>query len=181
MSDDTDGGIAIDAFNRLDSHAAAVLLTACCGARRWIVRMVNGRPYDSLKSILEQADDCWWSLDASDWREAFAHHPRIGEQTDVVSQNGRASRWSVREQSGMDAAHEDVRDAIAEANRAYEERFGYTYIVYATGKTSEEMLALVRTRLHNAPDVELRVAAEEQRQITRLRLTTLFADDGSTS
>jgi 2-oxo-4-hydroxy-4-carboxy-5-ureidoimidazoline decarboxylase len=116
-------------------------------------------------------------LDPADWREAFSHHPRIGERKSAVPQSERGSAWAAGEQAGVERAHGDVRDALAAANREYERRFGYIYIVFATGKSAEDMLALARQRLSNDPDVELRAAAEEQRKITRLRLDKLL-DNG---
>ena len=92
-----------------------------------------------------------------------------------MPQSERSSAWAAGEQSGIARAPEDVRAELAAANREYERRFGYTYIVFATGKSAEEMLALARERLRNDPDVELRAAAEEQRKITGLRLDKLLA------
>jgi OHCU decarboxylase len=109
----------------------------------------------------------WWSLGPDDWREAFAHHPRIGE---------RAEGWSAAEQAGVAGAAGDVRAQLAAANRAYETRFGHIYLVRAAGRGADELLALARARLANDAETELRVAAEEQRQITRLRLERLFAE-----
>jgi len=130
--------------------------------------MVARRPVESRDAVLAAADEIWTSLDASDWLEAFAHHPRIGEQTkDPVA---------ATEQSGVGGASDDVRDALARANRDYERRFGYIYIVCATGKTAAEMLAMASERLQNDPDTELRVAAEQQQKITRLRLQKLLED-----
>ena len=130
--------------------------------------MVARRPFGSREAALDAADEIWTSLAGHDWREAFAHHPRIGEQTT----NSVASK----EQSGVSGAAGDVRQALAQANRDYEQRFGYIYIVCATGKSAEEMLAIAKDRLQNDPDTELRVAAEEQRTITRLRLQKLLEE-----
>jgi OHCU decarboxylase len=136
--------------------------------------MVARRPYGSLDAVLAAADDIWWSLDPTDWREAFAHHPRIGEQASGATQDERARDWSAAEQANVATAHDTIRDALAAANDEYERKFGYIYIVCATGKSAEDMLSLARERLDNPPDVEFRVAAEEQRKITRLRLEKLL-------
>lgn len=153
---------------------ARKLLTACCGASRWVSGMLAQRPFGSRARVLSTADEVWRSLDSGDWREAFSHHPRIGERKSAAPQSERGSAWAAGEQSGVERAHDDVRAQLAAANREYEERFGYIYIVFATGKGAEEMLALARERLRNDPDVELRAAAEEQRKITRLRLDNLL-------
>jgi 2-oxo-4-hydroxy-4-carboxy-5-ureidoimidazoline decarboxylase len=169
--------ITVQELNELPATRAAELLAACCGAPRWVSTMVARRPYASIDEVLASADDVWASLDQHDWREAFARHPRIGEAETAPPNDERERTWAAGEQSSVATAQESVRDALVEANIKYERRFGYIYIVCATGKSADEMLALARGRLHNSPKVELRVAAEEQRKITRLRLEKLFADE----
>jgi 2-oxo-4-hydroxy-4-carboxy-5-ureidoimidazoline decarboxylase len=177
--------IAVAELDELPSAQAAELLRACCGATRWVAGMVARRPFHTRDVALDEADDVWWSLDPDDWLEAFAHHPRIGEGRSAAPQDpgsspgqaARAAAWSAGEQAGAAGAADDVQAALAAANRAYEARFGHIYIVCATGKSAEEMLAIARVRLANDADTELRVAAEEQRKITRLRLEKLLTDD----
>jgi 2-oxo-4-hydroxy-4-carboxy-5-ureidoimidazoline decarboxylase len=125
--------------------------------------MTQLRPFHSCAELLAAADELWNSLGPDDWREAFSHHPRIGE---------RATGAAATEQSGMRSAADDLRAKLAEANREYEQRFGYIYIVCATGRSAEEMLDIVKGRLNNEPETELKVAAEEQRKITQIRLKT---------
>jgi len=156
-----------EGLNRLPREQAIRELLACCGSRAWAERMAAARPFRTIDALLEAADGVWHSLRPDDWLEAFRAHPRIGEQ-------GK-QRWSQQEQSGAADASADIKVALAEANRLYEERFGYIFIVCATGKTAAEMLRMARERLGNDPGRELRVAAEEQRQITRLRLQKLVA------
>jgi OHCU decarboxylase len=158
----------VSEFDDLPAARAADMIQPCCGAARWVAEMVARRPFGSLEELLASADEVWWSLEPDDWREAFAHHPRIGE---------RAAGWAAGEQAGVAGASGDVRDELAAANRAYEARFGHIYLVRATGRSAEELLALARARLANDAESELRVAAEEQRQITRLRLEKLFTED----
>jgi OHCU decarboxylase len=141
-------------------------LRQLCGSRRWAERMAARRPFATPHEMLQAADDIWWSLDAEDWLEAFRAHPRIGEAT--------LDRDASREQSSMAAADADVRARLAQGNREYEARFGYIFIVCAAGKSAGEMLAMLKRRLQNAPDEELRVAASEQAHITRLRLNRLL-------
>jgi 2-oxo-4-hydroxy-4-carboxy-5-ureidoimidazoline decarboxylase len=166
----------LDAFPA--AHAAE-LLAACCGAPRWVSSMIARRPFETLDALLAAADDIWWSLDQHDWREAFARHPRIGEAESAPPDGERERSWASGEQAGVGTAQESVRSALVEANRDYERRFGYIYIVCATGRSADEMLALARGRLHNAPKIELRVAAEEQRKITRLRLEKLLVGEAT--
>ena len=163
-------------FDDLPAARAAELLRPCCGASRWVAEMVARRPFGTLDELLAGADEVWWSLGPDDWREAFAHHPRIGERTAAVTQDARGAAWSAGEQAGVAAASGDARAALAEANREYEARFGHIYLVCATGRGAEELLAAARARLANDAESELRVAAEEQRRITRLRLEKLFTE-----
>lgn len=154
------------------------MLADCCGSSRWVETMVERRPFRSRHLLLATADEVWRSLEHRDWLEAFAHHPRIGERTiDIAQGEGegeRGSAWSVGEQAGVEAAGDDMRDALAQANLEYERRFGYIHIVCATGKTAFDILQRIRARLGNDPDAEIEVAAEEQRMITRLRIEKLL-------
>jgi 2-oxo-4-hydroxy-4-carboxy-5-ureidoimidazoline decarboxylase len=161
-------------FDALPDHQALLLLQSCCGASAWVHGMLARRPFGTVVRLLDAADEIWWSLTPDDWREAFEHHPRIGERAAAVPQGAAARDWSADEQRGASAAHEATRQALAEGNREYERRFGHIYLVCATGKSAEEMLALLRQRLSNDPATELRVAAGEQAKITRLRLEKLF-------
>ena len=146
---------------------AEAFLRACCGSAEWVRRMMARRPFGSEAAALDVADRIWVSLFPVDWREAFGAHPRIGDR------NARGP--AAAEQAGARNAPEAVQDALGEANLAYEERFGYIFIVCASGKSAEEMLDLCRRRLDNDPVAELAVSAEEQRKITRLRMEKLFA------
>jgi len=131
--------------------------------------MMARRPFASEETALAAARDEWFALSADDWREAFGHHPRIGDR-DALRLRFASRDPAAREQSGVDAASETALSALAEANRTYEERFGYIFIVCATGRTAEEMLALLRARLGNDPQTEIRVAAGEHAKICELRL-----------
>ena len=169
--------ITVGEVDEISESTAAELLTDCCGSSRWVSEMVAARPFGSRDAVYSAADRIWNALSASDWVEAFEHHPRIGERTSALGQGERGAEWSSREQVGIETAGDDVRRALAAVNQEYEQRFGYTYIVCATGKTPEEMLDLARKRLRNAAAAEIRVAAEEQRKITRLRLQNLLEED----
>jgi hydroxyisourate hydrolase len=171
----------VQAFDALPDHEAAPLLQSCCGSQAWVQAMLARRPFGTLQRALDQADDVWWSLGPEDWREAFDHHPRIGERTAAAPQGEAARAWSAEEQRGASAASEHTRDELARGNREYERRFGHIYLVRATGRSAEEMLALLRERLSNDPETELRVAAGEQAKITRLRLEKLFGPSSTHS
>ena len=149
------------AINAMAEEEAGAAMLACCGSKRWARRMAERRPFSSEAELFADAGRIWGELSEEDWLEAFAAHPKIGE---------RASGQAAAEQAGARGASPETLAALARANREYEERFGYIFIVCASGRSAEEMLDLCRRRLHNAPAEELKVAAEEQRRITRLRL-----------
>jgi 2-oxo-4-hydroxy-4-carboxy-5-ureidoimidazoline decarboxylase len=172
----TSGLTDVAAFDRMPAARAAELLRACCGAGRWVEGMVAKRPFGSIHALLSAADEVWRMLGPTDWREAFEHHPRLGESRTAVSQDERARAWSSGEQAGMQGAPSDVRASLAAANAAYERRFGFICIICATGLAAGEILTRTEERLANEPDEELAIAAEEQRKITRLRLLKLFHD-----
>lgn len=162
-------------FNALPSATAQEKLMDCCGCARWAATVSAQRPFADANALFEAADHHWVNLERADWLEAFSHHPQIGEKAAIGSDSHR--RWAAGEQAGARDAAEEVKTRMAEGNRSYFDKFGYIYIVCATGKSAEEMLALLEDRLHNDAAVELPIAAEQQRQITRLRLQKLLADE----
>jgi OHCU decarboxylase len=136
--------------------------------------MARRRPFPSPDRLLDAASEIWWRLDEADWIQAFRVHPQIGQRQSTAHKSTQSQAWSAQEQSGMDHADADVTMDLEEANREYLEKFGYIFIVCASGKSAAEMLAILRSRLPNSPEQEIRVAAEEQNKITRLRLEKLL-------
>ena len=161
-------------FNALTPEAARAELLKCCGAKQWAEAMEQGRPYLSLWHLLAHANDVWRTLDEGEWLEAFRSHPKIGERKAANTVAEQAQQWSAQEQRGVAAATHDAVEKLARLNRVYEEKFGFIFIVCATGKSSDEILALLEQRLTNAPEVELPIAAAEQAKITELRLRKLL-------
>jgi OHCU decarboxylase len=159
----------LDWFNRLPDEEAAAELLAVCHSRRWAKQVAAGRPYPDLAALQQAADEVWLHLSPEDWREAFAAHPRIGEG------GGASADWSLQEQAGVGAAGRDVRERLAAGNAEYEARFGHVFLISAAGRDATEILAALTERLGNDPATELRVAAEEHRRITRLRIEKLMA------
>lgn len=147
----------------------------CCGSKEWAQQLVAAQPHGSLDELITAADRIWWSLDSEDWLEAFHSHPKIGEKKAAAAVTVAAQKWSEDEQSGIRDSAAQTIAALAKLNREYEEKFGYIFIVCASGKSSDEMLAILRNRLENDPDEELRIAAGEQAKITELRLRKLLA------
>jgi len=180
--------MTLEDLNALDPARAEQELVRCCGARRWASEMAARRPFRDLQAVERDAANIWRSLDEADWLEAFAAHPRIGDSPGVegsgaaerAGRTGQAdpvrapSDWSAREQAGMDTAPDALRQRLAAANREYEQRFGFIYIVCATGKTAEEMLAIAERRLKSSREEELVTAVDEQWRITRIRLGQLI-------
>jgi 2-oxo-4-hydroxy-4-carboxy-5-ureidoimidazoline decarboxylase len=157
------------AWNRSDEQAALDTMLACCSARRWAQSMVALRPFQAVETLSLTADEVWSTMEEADWMEAFAGHPRIGERK-AAPQPTRSATWSEQEQSGASGAANLVLVGLAAGNAAYEQLFGFTYIVCATGKSADEMLRILERRLANDRTAELREAAEQQRQITQIRL-----------
>lgn len=157
----------IDTAGEADAQA---LLMRCCGSARWVDAMLARRPFGDDASLLSAARDVWFSLDASDWRDAFSHHPKIGDRDALRTRFAATRSLSEREQAGVSGAADGILDALAEGNAAYERRFGFIFIVCATGKTAEEMLGLLCSRIDNDPTREIQIAAAEQAKITALRL-----------
>jgi OHCU decarboxylase len=156
-------------WNSLDTESAVSALLNCCAAHRWARAVAAQRPYATEDQLLKTADSVWATTDELDWMQAFKAHPRIGERT-AAHASAQSSAWSQQEQSAAESAEADVLAELASGNARYEEIFGFTYIVCATGKSAEEMLAILRRRLANKRPFELKAAAEQQRQITQLRL-----------
>jgi len=161
-------------LNRVPASQAEAELLKCCGSRKWARRLLERRPFADVNDLLANADSVWWSLDATDWLDAFSHHPKIGETKAAAAQPADARAWSAQEQSRASAAAPETLRTLEQANRDYERQFGYIFIVCATGKSSEEILSLLRERMANSPENELRVAAGEQAKITQLRLIKLL-------
>jgi OHCU decarboxylase len=161
----------LDAWNALPEEEAASMLLAFCGSRAWGRCLAQARPLKSRGVLLRAAESCWAGLVQAHWLEAFAAHPSIGDPD--------AAGPAAREQSSVRTASAETLEALAQANRDYRKRFGWTFLVCATGKTAEEMLSLCRQRLHNDPETELALAAEEQKKITRLRLEKWLNPDPS--
>ena len=163
----------LEDLNALDGESATRELRRCCGSARWARLMAEARPFPSLHSMIATGDAYWVALAPDDWLEAFAAHPRIGDRP--------TSAWASAEQSGSQTAADGVLERLTARNRDYEARFGYIFIVCATGKTAAEMLDILEHRMPNDSDDELRVAAEEQRKITRLRLVKLVETEQVTT
>ncbi len=172
-ADDRDAWLgAARALDALPGAEVRAALARCCGSSAWVETMVRARPYLDATTLRRAVDWAFDALSETDWLEAFAAHPRIGERPERLRTFAHAED-SAREQAGVDGAHAATIAALADGNRRYETTFGHVFLVCATGKSAGEMLAILRSRLANPPDVELAVAASEQRKITHLRLLSV--------
>ena len=166
---------ALERWNLLSAAEAEEEILACCGSRAWAQGMVERRPFAIEAEILKAASEIWRGLDERDWGEAFHSHPRIGEQRAEQPSHARSAVWSEEEQKRVGLETDAVKAELAEANREYERRFGRIFIICATGKSGAEILEILRRRLRNDAQTELREAAEQQRQIAEIRLKKWLA------
>ena len=164
----------IDWLNGLPFEEARAEFLRCCGSMRWADAMARARPFKDVPAVYAEAGWLWSQTGPDDWKEAISHHPRIGDVSKLRERFKATGAWSEQEQKGMEGAAEDVIQALADGNHEYEVRFGFTFLICATGKTAREMLEHLRERINNPPALELRIAAGEQAQITRLRLEKLL-------
>ena len=165
----------LESLNSLPHDEAVKALLQCCGSKRWANDVAQSRPYPNLETLITKANEVWWSLQQDDWLEAFRSHPKIGEKKAADPVSDRSRQWSGQEQAGIKEASRETVDALAALNWAYEQKFGFIFIICATGKTSDEMLSALKQRLENDAATELPTAAAEQSKITELRLQKLLS------
>ena len=161
-------------LNQSDSEQARIELLKCCGSSKWVNNIFAARPFSSVAQLHVQAEKIWLELGKDDYLEAFAAHPKIGESKAPEKAKNTES-WTRKEQAGMLKAADPVKLELEKQNCKYEKKFGYIFIVCATGKSAEEMLDMLQQRLENSPLIELNIAACEQNKITILRLNHMLA------
>ena len=161
-------------LNELSSDDAVATFLNCCGSTDWARRMVEKRPFALLDDLFSASRRIWFSLSPADQLEAFAAHPKIGSTKKAAGQSDEAGKWSSDEQSQVTEADKKIRDELADANRLYEQKFGFIFIVFAPGKSADEMLAICKARYRNSVETELQIAADDQQKITELRFTKLL-------
>lgn len=161
-------------LNQLPVSQLKEALSTCCGSTAWANELAKLFPVESKESLFEQAEIIWFGLNESDWREAFSHHPKIGDINSLREKFVSTANWAEGEQSGVSTASRSVLEMLSEGNQLYEEKFGYIFIVCATGKSAEEMLNILESRLVNSPEEEMQIAMQEQNKITKIRLEKLL-------
>ena len=165
--------MTIAEFDHLESSQKKALLRQCCGSTAWVDKMLTIPPAEDLIDLFEDAEEKWYECNEDDWKEAFKHHPKIGD-IDSLRKKFSSDQFAGAEQSSVTQASEKILESLTTANQEYEEKFGYIFIVCASGKSADEMLEILNSRLKNEPEQEIKIAMDEQSKITRLRLERLF-------
>ncbi|MEZ4792587.1 MAG: 2-oxo-4-hydroxy-4-carboxy-5-ureidoimidazoline decarboxylase [Gelidibacter sp.] len=162
-------------FNNLSKEEANQSLGKCCVSTKWISKMVESRPFNSENDLIQKAASIWYEeCSVEDFKEAFTGHPKIGDVASLKEKFAHTKDWANNEQSKVAEATMETINALAKANSAYEDKFGYIFIVSASGKSADEMLAIVNARLNHQPEDEILVAMNEQHKITVIRLVKLI-------
>jgi 2-oxo-4-hydroxy-4-carboxy-5-ureidoimidazoline decarboxylase len=161
-------------LNMLSKPQLRQELLKCCGSSGWVEKVMSFFPVEDMVELLNDAEEQWYQCSPEDWKEAFSHHPKIGDIDSLKKKFASTANWAMGEQSGTSTASEETIRALAKANKEYEEKFGYIFIVCASGKSADEMLHILESRLPNDPRKEIGIAADEQNKITRLRLEKLL-------
>lgn len=161
-------------FNDLTDADAETLLQQCCNASRWVQMMSDARPYTSIDQLLNEATARWNRMESPDWLEAFDGHPKIGDPGSLKKKYQATHGLASSEQSAVQSASDETLDALAAANASYADKFGFIFIICATGKSAQEMLQSISKRLGNQRQQELEIAAAEQLKITHIRLSNLI-------
>jgi 2-oxo-4-hydroxy-4-carboxy-5-ureidoimidazoline decarboxylase len=166
--------MTLNELNTLEISRLKETLATCCGAKVWIEKMIEIFPVANEQTLLNEAEKKWYECNEKDWREAFTHHPKIGDIDSLKEKFASTSKWAEGEQAGVKQTSTEVLEALSKGNKKYEEKFGYIFIVCATGKSAEEMLDLLQARLPNKAEDEIKIAMAEQSKITKLRLQKLL-------
>jgi len=163
----------LDRLNNLTTEKFREGLLACCASERFVEEMLRQRPFSSEAVLEEKAKQVWDGLDNSDLMQAIAAHPRIGGQ---VARNGPFKSWSKNEQEGVGSAGGSIRHELAKLNDEYFDKFGFIFLICATGKSAQEMLEALRIRLHNNREMEIEIVNVEMWHITKLRMMKLLEE-----
>lgn len=164
-------------FNKLDKQSAADQLKTCCGSSKWVEETMKNFPFKDETKLIAASEEAWYvHCGATDWMEAFSHHPKIGDRKSLTEKFASTQHFAGKEQAGVDSASMDIIDKLAKANQEYERLNGFIFIVCATGKSAGEMLELLNHRLANSKQEEILIAKNEQHKITVIRLQKMLPD-----
>jgi 2-oxo-4-hydroxy-4-carboxy-5-ureidoimidazoline decarboxylase len=166
--------MTIAEFDHLPEQKKKELLTRCCGAAAWVNKMLTAFPVEDLVEFLDAAEQKWNECTQEEQREAFEHHPKIGDINSLKEKFAGTAGWAAGEQSGVNTANEDTLNELASLNNEYYDKFGFIFIICATGRSAGEMLGNLKDRISNSKEEEIKTAAAEQLKITKIRLEKLF-------
>ena len=161
-------------LNALTKNELRDALHKCCGSTAWVDKMVSVFPVADVETLLKEARKKWFDCKEKDWLEAFTHHPKIGDARSLAARFPETAHLAQNEQAAVTHAPNQLLEALAEGNQDYEKKFGFIFIVCASGKSAEEMLRILRSRLPNSREDEIKIAMEEQYKITELRLKKII-------
>ncbi len=167
--------MTIAEFDHLPTEKKRELLKQCCGSEAWVNKMITIFPVEDLVEFLESAEEKWYECTEEDWKEAFEHHPQIGDINSLKQRFANTAEWAAAEQAGINDSSDEVLQNLAEGNKLYQNKFGYIFIISASGKSAGEILTRLELRLPNSAEAEINMAAEEQNKITKIRLEKLFS------
>ncbi len=167
--------MTLDEFNNLDTQTRFTELFKCCGSTTWAKNLAEKPTISSKEELFAISDEIWSNVSKEDGLEAFTHHPKIGDVSELEKKFASTKHWAGNEQAGVNEANQAVLEALAKGNHDYEAKFSYIFIVCATGKSAEEMLALLNARIGNDPETEFKIALGEQNKITKIRLEKLLS------
>lgn len=168
--------MTLQELNNLSEEKSFEEFFKCCGSTAWAKQLVFQKPFKNKEVLIQTSDIIWANCTPQDAFEAFTHHPKIGDLKNLEKKFASTKEWAGGEQAGVNTAAQSTLVALANGNEAYEKKFGYIFIVCATGKTADEMLGLLNARLPNDLATELKIAMNEQNKITHIRLKKLLAD-----
>ncbi len=169
--------MTFEEFNQLKPGEAKVELLKCCGSEKWVDTMVESFPFKDSITLFQKANNIWYhQCNEKDWLEAFKYHPKIGDISSLKKKYANSKDWASNEQSGVNTASQDTIESLAKVNQAYEDKFGFIFIICATGKSADEMLNLAEARLKNYHEAEIHLTMGEQQKITLIRLLKLLED-----
>ncbi len=166
--------MTLQEFNNSDNKSN--LLKTTCGATNWVNQLIASAPFSSKEALMDKAEKLWFATHESDWLEAFLHHPEIGNINTLRAKYAQGKNLSEAEQSGIDEAEENILQELSAQNKVYKEKFGFIFIVFATGKSAKQMLDLLYDRIDNSKAQEMQNAMQEQWKITKLRLNNLIGN-----
>lgn len=165
----------LEKINTLENQEFFDELIKCCGSKNWAIKLIEKRPFKNKEDLFLKSDEAWSFSNENDAMEAFSHHPKIGDIKSLEKKFASTKEWAGKEQSGVNTANQETLVALANGNELYEKKFGFIFIVCATGKTAKEMLEILNSRINNNPQQELKNAMDEQNKITKIRLEKLIS------